>query len=140
MFGKRNESEIAAARKDFECYTLMGVPTLVGKLAYLDELRADINHRYRHWGLERQFGTDHVEAALGAVHSLLAREFLSTRLRSLAEDAEALAKREDLAERQRLVVDRVLHAPDGMSAAEEAHFALTVETLKLLRESRCRSA
>lgn len=134
MFGNRNESDIAAARKDFECYTLMGVPTLIGKLAYLDELRADISHRYRHWGLERQFGTGHVEEALGAVHSLLAREYLSTRLRGLAEDVEALKKREELPESQRLLFNRVLQAPDGMSAAERAHFALTVETLKLLQE------
>jgi hypothetical protein len=140
MFGNRNESEISAARRDFECYTLMGVPTLIGKLAYLDELRADAAERYEHWGLERRFGLAPVHHALEDVHSLLARELLSCRLHGLLQDLTSLPLRDEVPERQRSPLRDGLKAPSRLSHAESTHFQLTLDTLRSLDRAAVRPA
>ncbi len=140
MFGNRNESEIRAARRDFECYTLMGVPTLIGKLAYLDELRTDAAERYEHWGLERRFGVAPVHHALEDVHNLLARELLSSRLHDLAQDLTSLPLRQEVPERHRTPLGVDLKTPSQLSPVERGHFQLTLDTLRLLDRAAARPA
>jgi hypothetical protein len=139
MFGNQNSWEVSAAKKDFECYTLLGVPSLLGKLKYLEELRSDMDHQYAHWGMERIFGTDQTQRALEEVHVLLSRELLTMRTPDLVKDANVLETRPE-------VPATILHkfaglrAPVQLTAAEKAHFEVTVETLRALQDPVHRAA
>jgi hypothetical protein len=105
---------------------------LLGKLAYLDELRADAEQHYAHWGLERKFGKSDTQQALEQVHIVLARALVNSRLAPLLREVGMLRDGDEFPQPCRQVLDNTLHAPEHVSRAEAAHFQVTLETLREL--------
>lgn len=78
---------------DFRTRTLNGVPGILAKLRYLASLRQE-NGDYFHWGLARVHGKTRANEVIGEVHGEIFAAVLRTPVRSLWEEAGAMAEQE----------------------------------------------
>lgn len=75
--------------------TLEGVPTLIGRLAYMSSLRTGTAGRYQHYGIAQRLGEDGTNALLSQSHIGLFREWLSLELRAQKRDVAQYLDGED---------------------------------------------
>lgn len=66
--------------------TLDGIPTLLGRLAYLASLRNPATCVYEHAGLAGRIGSDEAEALLARSHAEVFRQWLGLKLREQEDE------------------------------------------------------
>ena len=117
-------------KDDFLQRTLANVPGVLGKLGYVAGLRED--GRYVHWGLERIYGEEGTQRAVGEVHRGLFLKILRTPLRRLLDDAtrSAALQRSDIrAYLSAVLCDPGSLVPANLGGGSEAHFNSVVAAL-----------
>lgn len=128
--------KLRSALEDFESATLGSVPGLLGKLSYTSSLH-DGSGTYRHWGLEKVYGADAAQHAMGAAHRMLLSRVLKTPLPVLLEDLRKSCRDEHVAESDFLVsLTDQRSLPKPISATSPAHLRSVLHALSALLESR----
>src|SRR3954447_10386584 len=84
---KALEGRIAAAEETWR-RTLEGIPTVIGRLAYLSSLRSGDAGVYQHYGLAQRLGDDETNALLGPSHIEAFRNWLSLDLEGQKREVE----------------------------------------------------
>ena len=89
--------------EDFVSNTLAAIPTALGRLLYIFELRRT-GGKYRHWGMARTYGAERADEAMAEAHSGIFLGLLQTPVAKLdkemlaegqGEQAEAAVKAEE---------------------------------------------
>lgn len=120
---------LASAQDDFQQRTLGALPGLWAKLRYLAGLRGPAG-AYRHWGMERTFGTETTQRVVAAAHSELFVQLLRTPLRQLRREFPE----EDPASAEML--DWSLYLPADLEGGSVEHFKSVVSALTALSAAR----
>jgi hypothetical protein len=68
--------------------TLSGIPTVIGRVAYLSSLRNSNTGTYEHFGLSQRIGTDEVDRILRRSHGVVFQEWLCFGLERQKEELE----------------------------------------------------
>ena len=124
-------------KEDFQQRTLLGIPGLLGKLAYVAELRE--GDRYVHWGVARVYGEEATQRALGELHKTLFLQVLRTPLQRLLEDlpGSAAGRQMDAEEfLESLKRNSTSVVPLNTGGGSAVHFNSIISALILLREKR----
>lgn len=120
---------LVSAYDDFVLRTLASVPGLLGKLAYLSELRTS-EGGYCHWGLAQVHGEIAARRAIAQAHTQAWMEVLRAPLQSLwqelqpasAEDEPALESAEKLSQQK----DKMIPAELGGGSVRHFNSILSV--------------
>jgi hypothetical protein len=70
------------ATEHFKRYTLRALPTLIEKIAYISSLQSK-SGGYAHWGMNRVFGQQRAQKAIGTVHLELAVQLVRVPIRGI---------------------------------------------------------
>ncbi len=79
MAVKEQDSRLAAVRESWR-RTLDGIPTLIGRLAYLASLRTGEASSYQHYGIAQRLGEAGTDEMLGECHVEIFRAWLNLSL------------------------------------------------------------
>ncbi len=120
---------LASAYEDLQQRTLVALPGLWERIRYLAALR-NSGGSYRHWGMDRTFGEQAAQNALGAAHTQLFLQVLRTPLRQLVAEYEH--SQSDSGE----LMDWSLYVPGDMAGGSVSHFNSIVSTLQALAGNR----
>jgi hypothetical protein len=120
--------------EDFVKTTLAALPGYWQKLVYFAELRSK-RSQYDHWGMNRRYGTEISNSAMGAAHTDVFLRILRTPLRTLLEDLRTSAApqnrtQQEYVEQLRASRDEILPQDDG--GGTRRHFDVTLKTLESL--------
>ena len=85
MASNAKDLRLAAVEESWS-RTLEGVPTLIGRLAYLASLRTGEAAQYQHYGLAQRLGEDGTHALLSNSHVKVFREWLGLTLAQQKQD------------------------------------------------------
>ena len=112
------------AQADLVERTLDRIPSLLGKITFLSELKR--GGEYSHWGMERLHGRADTASAISAAHTRCVLDFLSKRFLEQSSDCNREAQRlnvpvRDLLSRLRAVQENL--APIDWSGGSPEHFA-----------------
>jgi len=124
---------LLSTKDDFLQHTLANVAGILGKLAYVSELRA--NDRYVHGVLTRIYGEEATQRTLREVHRALFLQLLRTPLRQLVEDVANSAAGKQVKPREfveSLVRQSPSLLPPGIGGGSIAHFNSIIAALSLL--------
>ena len=127
-----------SAYDDFVRGTLAALPTAVGRLQYLAELRRQGG--YQHWGMERVYGTEAAKDAMARAHTAVVLEILRLPTREVMRQVRQEAARQAMPAadyvQQLLSKERALQ-PEKLGGGSAKHFTATLTTLsKLAHRSR----
>jgi hypothetical protein len=81
-------SDLEAAISDSWRRTLSGIPTLIGRVAYLASLRNANTGIYEHFGISQRIGEDQADKVLRRSHMAVFQEWLCFGLESQKEELE----------------------------------------------------
>ncbi len=129
---------ILDAAEDFKKRTLSSLPTVLEKLAYICSL-ATADGAYGHWGMNRTFGEQRAQKAIGDTHHEIAMELTRVPIREVYYEFQEACQRpvgEELLNPESFV----LKAPVNDDELLSAHLRLiqdSVESL-VLRERTIR--
>jgi len=117
--------------------TLLGIPTLFGRLVYLASLRDPSSGIYRHEALEALLGEDECDRALSRRHRRLFSDWLAHSVEEQRADLEeylrASGAHQDLRQFHRLI-------PSAARDVERQLFLADLETLAELLQLKARGA
>lgn len=114
----------AKAIEDFKQRTLVALPTLLEKLAYICSLQTP-HGTYSHWGMIRTFGHEPAQQALYTAHLEASRELVRSPLREIYCDYQQSLLRSKAFSPESLVLNAPLSAAEPLLSAH----------LRLLRDS-----
>jgi hypothetical protein len=128
------------ATENFKRYTLRALPTLIEKIAYISSLQSE-SGGYAHWGMNRVFGQQRAQKAIGTVHLELAVQLVRVPIRGIYEEYRSAADRKGGSE---LLAGQplTLGAPSNGDELLSAHLRLIQESIASVdaQESTVRQA
>jgi hypothetical protein len=129
---------LKTVREDLRNRTLSAVAGLLGKLAYLSNLRRQ-DGSYSHWGLSRVHGEEPAQRALGEAHKSALSAVLRTPLNQLQDEIEETSRQKQVPEQK--VLDELqereaLLLPAKPGAGSRRHLSSVLQALSALVKSR----
>lgn len=128
-----------SAYEDFVQGTLAALPTAVGRLRYLAELRLE-DGSYHHWGMNRTYGRERAQAAMARAHTAVALDLLRSPMREVMRQVREEAGRKGVNPADyvaRLLDLRSELLPGKLGGGSVRHLNAVLETVsKLSRKAR----
>ena len=126
-----------SAYDDFVRGTLAALPTAIGRLRYLAELRTA--SAYEHWGMRRVYGAETAQQAMSRAHTAVVLEILRLPIREVMRQVRQEAAREAVGAPDyvlRLLDKDAALRPEKLGGGSARHFTATLSTLsRLARKS-----
>jgi len=127
-----------SAYDDFMERTLGELPGALAKVRFVSGLRGSSLQGYEHWGLERTYGKESAQTAIGKAHTEAFRAELSTPLSRLWEELVSAAKAEEMeagksAESELDLKDAI---PSELGGGSVEHHRYVLKSLSLLAQTR----
>jgi len=123
--------KLFGALEDFVNETLAQLPSSLGKLRFISEMRKD--NRYEHWGLSKTYGEEAAQQAIAEAHADTFEHTLTTPVPTLAEEAHTTDTEPPV---PFLNPDAVL--PSDLRGGTERHFKWILKVVDLLHHSHRR--
>lgn len=120
--------KLLGALDDFVNETLAQIPSRLGKLRFIAEMR---NHgRYEHWGMSRTYGDDIAQRAMAEAHADVFEKALTTPVPTLAEEDANPGQ-----ESKPLLMYLEDGLPSDLRGSTQRHFKWILRVVELLHRS-----
>lgn len=129
---------LKSVREDLQTRTLSAISGLLGKLAYLADLRQQ-DGSYSHWGLSRVHGEESAQRALTEAHKSMLSTVLRTPISQLQTDVQESSKAQQVPQERfvgELQEKEAQLLPPKSGAGSRRHLSSVLHALSALVKSR----